>query len=110
MIEPTAKHLDALTLTHYRTDHDTYIDTDLWSSDIVELGWEAQYVWMRLLSGPEFTRDGFPRAALSKAIDPRELAVEPALESLERAGLITIGDTFITYPNIAWGEPPEDDQ
>lgn len=110
MIEPPVKRIDSLSLTHWRVEHETYFDTDLWQTDIVELGWEAHYTWFRLLSGPEYVRDGFPVARLSDAFDPREFDPYPAIDALLHAGLIVDEGDYYTFPNVEWGYPPEEDE
>lgn len=100
---------DALSLTHYRVDHETYIDVDLWETNLVELGWQAVYAWFRLLSGPEYVREGFPSVHTEEALDPREINGPAAIESLTRAGFIVERDGYLTFPNVIWGMPPEED-
>lgn len=109
MIEPPVKRIDSLSLTHYRVEHETYFDTDIWRTDVVELGWEAHYAWFRLLSGPEYVREGFPIARLPEAFDSREFDPAPAIDALLRGGLIERHGEFFTFPNVIWGYPPEED-
>lgn len=99
---------DALSITHYRTEHSTYLDTEWMGSTAAELGWEAQYTWLRLVSGPEYQREGFPIDRLKEAFDtPREFDYPAAVESLLRAQLIVEDGGYYTFPNVIWGTPPD---
>lgn len=103
------KRIEATALTHYRNDEATWFDTRIWNSELPELGWEAMYAFFRLLSGPEYERDGFPLDRLDEAIDSRELDVDAALESLLRAGAVVRDGDRLAFPNVIWGTPPEEE-
>lgn len=100
--------VDSLSLTHYRNHEATWFDCDFWRTDWTHLGWQAQYAWIRLLSGPEYGQHGFPIDQLTKALDSREVDAEAAVESLLRAGLITERHGYYVFPNVVWGAPPEE--
>lgn len=105
------KRPEALSLTHYRTEHQTYFDTEWIYSDMRELGWEAQYAWIRLLSGPEHEREGFPVAKVQEAFEPpKEFDYQAAVESLLRAQLIVKDGNYYTFPNVIWGTPPDEQE
>lgn len=110
MIVPSTKRIDSLSLTHYRVEHETFFNTDLWQTDLIELGWEATYAWFRMLSGPECIRAGFPVAKLGDAFDSREFIPHEAIDALLHAGLIVDDGDYYTFPNIEWGYPPEGDE
>lgn len=105
-----AQRIEALSLTHYRIENNTFIDADLHSSDIVELGSEAQYAWLRMLTGPEYGPEGFPAERLRDAFeDPRaEFDYQAAVQSLIEARMIHLDGDFYVFPNVVWGPPPEE--
>lgn len=105
------KRPEALSLTHYRTEDQTYFDTAWIHSDMAELGWEAQYAWIRLVSGPEYERQGFPVSRVREALgQPQEFNYTSAIDSLIKAQLIVEDGDYYTFPNVEWGTPPEDQE
>ena len=105
---PTIKTAD---ITHYRDDEATHMNTDWLYSDMNREGsMTSTYAWIRLLTGPENTPDGVtltPELRDEIAEDPE--TIEPSLDFLESVGAIARDGDSITFPNLIWGTPPEDE-
>lgn len=98
-------------ITHYRDDEATHMNTDWLYSDMNREGSMAStYAWMRLLTGPENTPDGVtltPELREEIADDPA--TIESSLSFLESVGAIARDGDTITFPNLIWGTPPDDE-
>lgn len=105
------KRPEALEMTHYRTEGTAYLDAWVTESELVELGWEAQLVWLRLVTGPEHQPEGFPVDQLPNVFErPQEINYQAALEALINAQMVADEGEFLTFPNVVWGRPPQDEE
>lgn len=105
---PTVKTAD---ITHYRDDEATHMNTDWLFSDMHREGTkESTYAWIRLLTGPENGPNGVTLTPeLREEIADDQSTIEGSLNYLENVGAIARDGDTITFPNLIWGTPPDDE-
>ena len=97
----------ALSLTHYRTEHETWLDTELFDSDFRRFDANAQYVWIRLLTGPEYGPAGFPKSQVGHVFRPDDIDAPTTIQEITDAGLVVDESDYLRVPNVTWGTPPQ---
>lgn len=96
-------------LKMYRDGEATYLHTDMWQTDFATLLGQEQGLWLRLIAGPlNDAAKGYPVSQLASASEDMDLTeINQALRSLEKLGIVSISDEYITFPNLVAGTPAE---